>query len=242
MDQRQALIHLRCGELAALHAGFVVFANQLKTTCQGIGLELQKGYRHARIGKVHRDPATHGAGADHCDPVDRPDRRARVQPRQLADFTLGEKHVAQRLGFAGRLGLLEQFALPGQAFGQGQAAGRLDRRHDALWRALALPTTLVRCAVVGKIVHRQGCSRIRVRPARTRRRLPGNQVIGKAARGIEQAVSVWCHALDQAKRQSPGRRDRLARNDHLQRGLGADQTRQPLGATGAGQQAELDFR
>ncbi|MNX86532.1 hypothetical protein D3C86_1184180 [compost metagenome] len=153
--------------------------------------------------------------------------------------------MAQCLGLGGSLGLFEQFALSGQALGQWQVAGCFNRRHHPLRCALAFPARLIRRAIVGEIARQQGCARVWVRPvraARAARRLSGNQCCGQCLGRFEQAIRGGCHPIEQPQHLCSMGADRLAGRNKFQRRSGANQTRQTLRTTSAGQQAKFDFR
>ncbi len=71
MQQGHTLLELL---LAVLAADLVVLADLRQAAIQRLALLLEQHQRHADVGKVHGDAAAYGAGADHRDLADRPQR------------------------------------------------------------------------------------------------------------------------------------------------------------------------
>ncbi|MNZ72476.1 hypothetical protein D3C78_908550 [compost metagenome] len=242
LQQFHALLQLRFGQLAALDADLVVLADLRQAAIQRLGLLLQQLHRNADVGEVHGDAAAHGAGADHRDLADRAERGSGIHSRNPSRFAFGEEHMALGNRLRGALGLPEQLALAGQAFVQRQRAGGLYRGQYPIGRLAVLPARLV----VGQIALDEvvGHAVCRVRPGLrpARRGAMGEQFAGKGAGRIQQVLSIVADAVQQAQLQGATTIDGLAGDHHFQRRLDADQPWQALGATGAGQQAEIDFR
>ncbi len=119
LDQRQAPVHFRLGEAAALHADRVVVADLLHAALQALGRRVHQLHRDAHIGEAHGDAAAHGAGADHGHGPDLGQRQVLRQVRQLRHLALGEEGVAQRLRLLGVLELVEEPSLLGEALAEG---------------------------------------------------------------------------------------------------------------------------
>ena len=89
--------------------------------------DLFQQYRDARIGVVHRDPATHRARADHCRLGDLARWRVRGNVGNLAHLALTEEHVDQRLRLRRPQTLHEQLRCLGARFLERHLRRRFDR-------------------------------------------------------------------------------------------------------------------
>ncbi|MNZ66335.1 hypothetical protein D3C78_845560 [compost metagenome] len=241
-QQGHALLDLLLGQLAALGADLVVLADLRQAAIQRLALLLEQHHRHADVGEVHGDAAAHGAGADHRDLADRAQRQGGVDAGHLAGLALGEEQVAQGLGLRRVHGLLEQLLLAGQADFQRLLAGDAYRLEGQVRGDLALPLTALAGGVVDEEVGRQVGTRRGMRGGWLRRGTCQNQFAGEGAGLVQQRLGRGGQAVDQAQLEGAFGAQRLAGKDGFQSGFGADQARQALGAAGARQQAEGDFR
>ena len=146
--------------------------------------------------------------------------------------------MALGAGLGAHQQLGEQLALALHAFVEGQFHGGLDR-FDAMERrfeaALFAGDGLL---VVGEQV-RVFLLHVQVADL-AQRGVVGHQLAGVSERAFEQITAD--HFVDDADLEGVLGFHRVAADDHVQGGLGADQTGQTLGAAGAGQQAQLHFR
>ncbi|MDT4841568.1 hypothetical protein FQZ97_754270 [compost metagenome] len=217
-------------------------ADLRQATVQRFALTLQQSHRDAGIGEVHGDTTAHGAGADHCDLADGAGHGAGVDPGHLAGFTLGEEHVAQRLRLARGFSVLEQRDFPGQAFLQREQAGGFHCREHQARRQAALPAWFVLFTEAGEEVFRQPLGRLREGGRWTCRRLAGDEFTGIGAGFIQQRFGACREPVEHALGKRAFGADLGAGQHHVERRLRADQSRQALGAAGAGEQAQSDFR
>ena len=240
LQQAHALLHLFAGELALGSGGFVVAPNNTNAAVQGFVLHFEQRHRNAGVQEVHGDAATHGAGTDDAHRLHFARHHGIVDARDLRSGTLGEEHVAQRCGLRVHHAGHERLALEQDAFGEGRGHCRLDEVDN-----------LLVCEQVA----------LGLREARTRR---GEEICGQGS-GVDGACAyqgqrraVGYHflrerdgtgeqvALHDAVDDASGSRDLggdwVAAQDELERGSRANETRETLRATGAGQQAEFHFR
>ena len=96
LQHAHALVQFFLGQLALLHAVFVVLADRGHALVQRFLLHFEHRHRNSRIQEVHGDAAAHGAGADHAD---------------LGDLA--------RRGVVGHVGNFRRRALAGEGVTQG---------------------------------------------------------------------------------------------------------------------------
>ena len=230
-------------EAALLGAVLVILADDGDAAVERLLLHFNDRHRNADAEEVHRDAAAHGAGADDADRFDRQRLHVRRQAVDLGGLALGEEDMA----LGGRLQPAHQLhefaALDLHAFFEGQGDGGLDALDVGFGCFKALEGAGVGLAEIGE--HRRQRWRRR-RPAcelssRTffSGRFSATILRGEGHRAGGQ-VAIH-HFVDQADGERVLRPHRRAAGHHLQRLFRADDARQPLGAAGAGQQAELDF-
>ena len=204
-------------------------------------LVLDDRHRNAGIGEVHRDAAAHRAGADHRRALDLARGDVLADARHLGGLALGKEDMALRLRLVADHELHEQVALfllrlvdrrierHADRFDRGgrrvQAARLLGVLRDDLVEFRRIGADLFELVVA--ILHALERALRRQHAARKLDRA-GNQI----------ALDDLVH---QPGRKRVLRRDRIARQDHRQRLLDADQARQALRAAGARDETELDF-
>ncbi|MCY1293750.1 hypothetical protein D9M70_430180 [compost metagenome] len=240
-EQGQATLHLGFAEAAALDAGGVGVAGALQGTVERGGVDLQQLHRHAGVGERQGDADAHGAAADHRGALDAAQRGVRGDAGDLGRLALGEEGMHQRRALRRGQTLLEQLALALEARGQRQGRGGF-HRGDAAQRREQPGHALADFGVLGADQLGVGFRAARhLTLAGTPRALAvGQQLAGMGEAGVGE-VTVE-QRVDDAVLQCLAGADRRAADDHLQ-GLGhPGHARQPLGAAGTRQQAELHFR
>ncbi|MNF86480.1 hypothetical protein D3C84_689180 [compost metagenome] len=150
--------------------------------------------------------------------------------------------MAQRRGLAGGFGLLEQRHFAGKAFFQRQQAGGFHRREQQARCQAALPAGLVLFAETGEEVIRQALGRLREGLSGARGGLAGDQLAGVGTGLAKQRLGACRKPVENAQRECAVGADLGAGQRHVECRLGADQPGQALGAAGAGEQSEVDFR
>ena len=239
LNQRHALLHLLLGNAPFLRGVFVVLADDGDALFQGLFFHLENLHRNARIGEVHGDTAAHGARADHRRLLDLALGGILVQSWHLGHFPFGEEHMTLGRGFAGNQQLEEQLPFPLHALVVGQFHRCLDRLDTGKRRLEAalfsgngllemleqLGTGIPGHVQFGDLAQRRAIS---------------NQLAGKGQCPFQQIAAD--HLVHQTQLPGLGCLDGVASHDHFQGFLCPHQTRQALGATGTGQQAQLHFR
>ena len=236
LDQRQALVHLRLREAAALHADRIIVPDASEAALQRLGRGVQQLHRQPGIGAAHRNAAAHGAGADHCHGPDLGCWRVLRQMRQARHLALGEKGVAQGAGLIRVLELTEQPLLFGDPLGEGQARRRLYRGDAVVGRLLV--AGLARDGLARHLEH-AGLGRRRRHLADP----PQGLARDIAREGDRRAAQIAVdQRIDDAKRLGLRRWHVPTRADHLERRLRPDQSRQPLRAATAREDADQHLR
>ena len=238
-DQEHARIHVLLGDAAARDAALVILADHGEALVQRLRVGLQHAHGNAGVGEVHGDAAAHGAAADDRGRLDGLHGRIGRHVGNLGGLALGEEGVALALGLLGADAFDEELALLLHALVEGEgervlhaldAARRRDHAagapRDALARALEQPLR-----VLG--------GNHPVPGARERAAL-GHDLLGEGDRA--RGEIALDHGVEQAERLGLHGRDRLAAEDHVERGRDPDHARQALGAAGAGRDAQLDLR
>ncbi|MNZ90168.1 hypothetical protein D3C78_1091220 [compost metagenome] len=150
--------------------------------------------------------------------------------------------MAQGLGLRRLHGLHEQLLLAGQACFQRLLAGDAHCLEGQVRGDLAAPLAVLLRGVGGEVVGRQGLARLGIRGGRLGRGAGLQQFAGVGAGLAQQRVGRGGQTVDQTQFEGTLGTQRLAGEDRFQGGFGADQARQALGAAGAGEQAQGDFR
>ena len=240
VDQAHALGRGVGRNAAARRGRLVVLLHDAHAALELLLAGLDQRHRNAGIGERHRDAAAHGAGADDGDPLD----IARLCPLgnagDLGGFALGEEGVTLRLRLVAGHQLEEALALLLQPLVERQVDGRADRVGGGKRRFQ--PARLL-----GQGGDRAGEDRavglgggeLGIVVAQLAQRALLRQHL--AGKGLAAGGGPFDDFLDQAVLERLGGADRIAADDHLDRELGTDRARQPLGAAGARQQAELDL-
>ena len=203
-------------------------------------VEIDQRHRRADIGEVHRDAAAHRAGADDGDGFDGPYRRVGADIGNLRRLALGEKDMAQRLRLRAGHELGRDLALLLDAVGEGQGRRRFERVDDLYRRDLAARPGGDGLALLGEkggVGAAELVGALADLPALC---AAGNgDGLGELDRALEQ---VALHDLvDQADLLRLRGGDRIARGDHVERRLDADDARHALRAPGAREDTELHF-
>ena len=238
LDERESRRHAGLVERAARDAGRVGLPDSLHAPRERLRVLVHDLHGQAGIGAGHGDAAAHRARADHR----RCRRRAGGRParhmRGALRFPLAEKGVAQRLRLFRVLQFLEQRAFLPDALLEGRGAGDLHA-------ADAVPGGLLVAGAAGDLLpHRFEDTRIVLRYFPLRRSRQDRLVhyphcVGDG--GVAQ-FPAFHQLVQNAKLQRFRSRHMAARDDHLQRGLGADQAGQALRAATGRQDADQDFR
>ncbi|MNC11029.1 hypothetical protein D3C75_587120 [compost metagenome] len=150
--------------------------------------------------------------------------------------------MTQRRGLRGGFSLLEQRNFASQSLIQRQQAGGLHRAKHQARRQTALPAWLIFAAVPFKEICRQAFGRFRETLGGPGRRVEGDQFAGIGTGDFKQLFGAVGEPVEDPQLQSTTGGHRGAPHHHFQCRLRADQPRQALGTTGAGQQTEVDFR
>ena len=239
LNQRHALLHLLLGDAAFLGGVFVVLADDGDALFQGLFLHLENLHRNAGIGEVHGDATTHGARADHGRQLDLTLGRVLIEAGHLGHFPLGKEDVALGRGLTGDHQLEEQLPFALNTLVVGQLHRCFDRLDTGKRR---FETPLFSGNGLLEVVEQLGTGitgHVQFGDL-AQRRAVGHQLAGKGQCALQQVTAD--HLVHQAQLAGLGRLDRVAADDHFQGFLRPHQTRQALGATGAGQQAQLHFR
>jgi len=187
---------------------------------------------HSRRQRLKHQIGGHVIGAPDAQPVqlrrcDGSDRRGRH-----GGTAFGEEGIAQARSLRRGRQVGEGHLFRGQPLGKGQQRRRLDTVEDTGLRQRDRPAprgsdgVLIGRHILEAAPHVAGAS--------------GHQPLGRHGKGCAGQV-LFHHAVDQTQRQSLGRADRGTGQHQAQGIRGTDQTRQPLGAAGAGQQAQIDL-
>ena len=239
-DQATAPVAIGLAQRAARDRGVQRALHRRHATLQGLAADLHQRRRQAGLGERQRDAAAHGAGADHADPVQRSRHRLLGEPGDLRRLPFGEEQVPLRLAFLAGLQAHEQRPFGRQRLVEGQGdrvANRLrggERRLQPARparqaRRLRFESLEVgRLELVPPVAHRH------------RRRFLGQPRLGEG-HGLVHQLALR-DGVDQPQRLRLRGADHAAGDDHRQRLGGADQRRQPDGASGSRQQAELHLR
>ena len=229
-------------ELAFFDLGFVVAANCGQAAVQRFLLHFQHLHWHAGVQEVHGNAAAHGAGANNGHALDVAQRCVCGHVRNLGRSTLAQEQVAQGAAFAGEHEVHENFTLGGHADGKFFLGSSLDCCH-ALERcgkvlghaahhiAGKLEVSVAQGVLAGKLAddgHGAG---------RSDRARKGQRLFG-------QRLRRGGNLLEQLLARQHGQHfglDGLAADDHIERGLYAQNTRQALRAASARDEPELDF-
>ena len=204
-------------------------------------LGLQHHDRNTRVEEIHRDPPAHRACANDRYFVDRADDGVFGNIGDFAGCPLGKEGMAQRLALRGLHQLNKQFALDGEACIDLSAdrGGHCIDTTQGSREILRHRTDGVSGEL--KIGIRIGMSTFQIA---NQREWPGRRnFVGEGNRAFHQ---VACdHAVEQllsGQTREQFALDWLAAHDHVECGLDPENARQALGATGTGEQAQLDFR
>jgi len=228
------------GEAAARRCAVVMLGHRVEAARERFAIGLDDGHGHAGIGEAHGDAAAHGAGADHRCPRDV--ARLRIgEFGELGRLALGKEDVALGLRLLAGDEVQEQRALAFERLLDGQR-DRPAQRFDRGGRRIAAsrpPEVADRGGVefldvaapwrepVVAVLRQHRHPPLRHDAARERHRRRGEIALDD---GVDQAgLERLCD------------RHRIAREYHRHRLVEADEARQPLGAAGARDQAELDL-
>ena len=240
-DPADALGRRFRGEAALFHRAVVVLADRRHRAVEAGLFGVGEHHGDAGVGARHGDAAAHRAGADDRDRRDRRHRDVLADAGHLGHGAFGEERVNHRPRLPGLDQLVEQLALAAAPLVEGQC-GRGRHGGDRRGRRVLVPAHLLRELVRRR--HHRGQLRCRgelvaalarpgMRPAR------GRDLGGKRDGARHEVVD---DAVDEAGLQRLGRLDRPARHDHRERGVHADEPRQPLRAFGARDDAEVHLR
>ncbi len=240
-DKAHAAVHIVGAEAAAGHRAAIIGGDPLASLLQPILAGLDQGDRDPGIGKTHRDAAAHRAGADDGGARDRPRPGAFGHSGHLRRFALGEEDMALRLRLVAGDELPEQLALAPQALVERQGKGVAHRFDASRWR-LPPPQPAGerrRSLLEGPRIGANGRELVVAVAHPLQRAMFGHGPASKGDRGADQIARG--DLVDDPQGQGFGGGDRVAGDDHPQRRLRSDETRQALRPAGPGQEAKLDF-
>ncbi len=237
-----ALLHLVHRQAALFGGVLVVAAHDRDAAVERFPRGLDDRDRNAGGEEIHRDPAAHGAGADHPDAADGPRRLVGANVGDLRRLPLGEEHMALRLGLGRREQRHEHVAFLRHALVERQV-DRVLHRLDRLLPGLEA-AELARVRLADRLEY-LGMAARRLELLRTvahflERRLLGDEAPGETKRGFMQ-LAFFGEFVDDAPFLRLARAERRSGQNDVERLLDADEPRQPLRAAGAGNEAELDF-
>ncbi|MCY1231944.1 hypothetical protein D9M72_444110 [compost metagenome] len=243
-QKRHALLVLVLLELALLDLGFVVLLDGGNAAVERLLLHLEDLDGDARVQEVHRDAAAHGAGADHAHGLDVALGRVFGHVGNLARGALGHEQVAQGQRFGREHQRGEQASFFGHAvvelhLGRGlHGVDALQRRGVVLRHAADHVLGELEVGIALRVLARQVAHQRQLAAL-------GSDRLGELDGFVEHRFGRGGQLVEQLLARQAGEQfalHRLAADDHVQGGFHADHARQALRATGARQQAELDFR
>ena len=238
-DQRHTLLDILGLHAAALGGVLVVGADGLETAVERLLRGLEQGDGNAGIGEVHGDAAAHRACTDDAAGLDRALRRVGRYVEHLGRFALGEEVVALRRRLRRGQQFDEQLAFTLHALVERQFDGGLHALDDVPRRLEAAGAAGDRLFGLGEEVGRFQRHGEIAHPAP--RRILSHQHLGMGDGALQQVVT-FDQGIDDALVLGLGGGNVPAGEDRIERILGAGEARQALGAAGARQQAEMDFR
>jgi len=237
------LLDLGNRHAALLGRVLVVATHDRNATVERLFRGLDDGDGNAGAQEIHGNAAAHGAGADHADLGDLPDRRVGGNVGDLRRLPLGEKDVALRLGLGCDDQLAENRALPSHALVERQ----IDRVLDRLDRLLpGLKATVFSRIGLADGVEDLWMAARRLEPVGSvadflQGRLLGNEAPSEGDCGVAQ-LSLLGELVDDPPFPCLAGAKRRPGQDDVKRLLRPNEAGQALGATGAGDDAEVDFR
>ena len=238
-QQRHAGGDVLGGDPALLGAVFVISANGRHAAIERFLRGLDNHGGNTRIGKVHRDATAHGAGADDAGEIDLAARGVARHVGDLVGLALGKEEMTERSGLAGVEQFREQLTFAAHTALEVHFGGGLDCRDAGLRRhqvALGLGVALACDMEAFRAARCFNQQAVAVADPGQELRL-GLNIVGEVERGLAQVALD--DLVDDAHFAGLTGADRLARANHLDRLLDADNPWQTLGAAGAGQDAEL---
>src|SRR5213593_635094 len=221
LDQAHALLDVVLGQPTLGRRRLVILAHHAEAAIERLPGDLDHRHRNTDVGEVHRDAAAHRAGADHGRLADLRRRRLRGHVGNLGRLALGEEEVTLGLRLRRVERLDEELSLPRQSLVEGQAHRRFHRPDACLRRLEAARLARHRFAELA-------------------------EDLGLAARGSDLVAEIAHLAqrpllVDHALGECDGPRGEITADDHRERLIDADETRQALRAAGTRNEAELDL-
>ncbi len=241
-----SMLAMSCGRRAAdLDPAHDDLGGALEAVLDAVVVDVHHRRADARAGVRRGDPGSHQAGAEHAGRADltRLDRRvghARVARQPVLHEEDGDQVAQDRRADDLADGLL----LGLQALVERQVAtlaDRLERDQGAGYCPLVFDLTKPSATAKANIISSWS------RPSGWRSCLAARLPLAALLEVLDPPLALLDEPVggdgveDQAERRGLLRRDRLARGDHLDRRVQADQARQPLRAAPAGDQADLDL-
>jgi hypothetical protein len=242
LDAREPACGFIIADAAFAHGGIVNASYSLEAFRQGFSGRVLYHGRDSGVCETHGDPGAHGAAADDGRPLNFLDRGLPGNTGDLHGLALGEKNMPLGLRLLRFTAFEEQLAFPRD--------GVVKRHAKRVAHALDTVPRSNQAAGAAKVLfsHRRQHS-VGVRAGVFRHGAGGGPLgrlgtarafFGKHHRCLDQIV--FRNAVQQPDLQRARCRHRLAAQNHLQRRPEPHQSRQTLGAAGAGHEAELGLR
>ena len=241
-QKRHALLVFVLLELAFFDLRLVVAAHDAHAFVQGFLLHFQHLDRNASVQEVHGNAAAHGARTDDGHALDLAQWRVRGHIRNFRGGPLAQEQVAQGTALRAHHQADENIALDGQAVVKLLLGSGLDRVHALERRRQVFDH---RAHTVAHKLKESVAHGVAARQVAHQRQGPGGSDRMRQIHGLlRQGVGRLGHFVKQFLARQHGQHfalDGLARDHHIDGGLYAQNTRQALRTTRAGQQTELDF-
>ena len=241
-EQLHALVDLVHRDTAALRRALVVLAHDAEAALQRLLLSLDDVHRKSLAGEVHRDTATHRAGAENADALDGALRRVFRHVGDLACRSFCEEVVALRL----RLRIGVQHCRELRLFFQSLIEGQCRRGFDALDASLGSgeAARLARhfAPEIGKqlgVLTQRVAVRFDVAQPAQRRTVVDELASEGDGVGLERVFAD--ERVENAELDRFGGRNVPSADDQVESALETDEPRHALRASSRRKNAELDL-
>ena len=241
LDQAHALLDVVLGQPALGRRRLVILAHHAEAAIERLPGDLDHRHWNTDVGEVHRDAAAHRAGADHGRLADLRRRRLRGHVGNLGRLALGEEEVTLGLRLRRVERLDEELSLPRQSLVEGQAHRRFHRPDACLRRLEAARLARHRFAELAEDLGlaARGSDLVAEIAHLAQRPLLVDHALGECdgSRG-EITVDDLVHQAQPLRLLAA---DGITADDHRERLVDADETRQALRAASTRNEAELDL-